>query len=84
MCSFVPLVKYYFVTMEEDDNQLKITYQFCGVFVKFQVGVENFSTLTFSVMEFLFLDYTLKILLQKYSTFSGPPELKCNACIIIF
>ena len=33
MHSLVPLVKHYFVTMEEDDNQFKITCQFCNGFV---------------------------------------------------
>ena len=33
MRSLVPLVKHYFVTMEEDDSQLKITCQRCDGFV---------------------------------------------------
>ena len=33
LCSLVPLVKYYFATMEEADNQLKITCQHCNGFV---------------------------------------------------
>ena len=31
--SLVTLIKHYFVTMEEDANQLKITCQRCNVFV---------------------------------------------------
>ena len=31
--SLVPLVKHYFVTMVEDDNQLKMTFQRCNGFV---------------------------------------------------
>ena len=33
MCSLVSLVKHYFVTMEEDDNQFKITCQSSNGFV---------------------------------------------------
>ena len=33
MRSFVPLIKHYFVTMEEDDNLLKINCQNCNGFV---------------------------------------------------
>ena len=33
MRSLVPLVKHYFLTMEEDDNKFKITYQRYNGFV---------------------------------------------------
>ena len=33
MSSLVALVKHYFVTMEEDDNKLRITHQHCNGFV---------------------------------------------------
>ena len=32
ICSLLPLVKHYFVTMEEDYIQFKITYQLCNGF----------------------------------------------------
>ena len=35
MRSFVTLVRQYFVTMEEDDNQLKITCQRCNDFLTY-------------------------------------------------
>ena len=35
MRSFVPLVKHYFVTMEDDENQFKITCQHCNGFVTY-------------------------------------------------
>ena len=33
LCSLAPLLKRYFVTMKEDDNQFKITCQRCNVFL---------------------------------------------------
>ena len=33
MSSLVPLLKQYNVTMEEDDNELKISYKHCNGFV---------------------------------------------------
>ena len=36
LCSLVPLVKHFFVTVEEEDNQFKITCQFCNGFMKYK------------------------------------------------
>ena len=47
-------------------------------------GVENYYILTFCMLDYILLNYILKILIQKFSTFSGLPEKKCNVCIKSF
>ena len=84
MCSLVPLVKHYFVTMEEDDNQFKITCQSSNGFV----------TCSGSSGELLYIEFlhygmcTIGIypedIVSEISTFSGFPETKFNTCIRSF
>ena len=47
MCSLVPLVKHYFVTMEEYDNLFKITCQRYYVFVTYKVSSGALLYITF-------------------------------------
>ena len=81
LCSLFPLVKHYFWLWRGIVINSKLTVNILMVFKHVQVGVENCSTLTFSIMECLRLDYTLKSLFQKISTFSGLPEQKFRVCI---
>ena len=50
MYSLVPLVKNYFVTMEEYDNQLKITSQRCNDFLTCSFRSRKKSTLPFYML----------------------------------
>ena len=77
----VPLVKHYFVTMEKYDDQLKVTCQGCNVCLICKSRSREIIYIISSILDCLLLDYIMKISIQKISTFSGLPELKCNACI---
>ena len=47
MCSLVPHVKHYFLTMKEDDTIFKITSQPCNGIVTFKVTSEELLYITF-------------------------------------
>ena len=80
--SLVPLVKHYNVALEKNDNQFKITCQFCNGFVTCSgISRELIYILPLSMLKCILLEYTLKILFHKISTFSGLPEPKFHAYI---
>ena len=71
LCSLVPPVKHYFLNMEEDDNQLKITRQHCNMFVTCKDRSGELLYITFLHSGLSLLDYILRSLIHKCSTFSG-------------
>ena len=82
MSSPVPLVKHYHVNLDEDDKKIKKGPANVLIFFKHvQLGMDNYYTLPFYIMECLLLNFNLKIFIQKISTFIDLPELKCNAYI---
>ena len=76
--SLVTLVKEYFMTMEEDDNQFKITCQRCNVFVKFKGRSGELLYITFFHAELSTIGPYPKELYPKISSISGLPEQKCT------
>ena len=76
---FVPLVKQHHVTYAEDNKPLKITCQKCNGFLRCSGSSGEILYITFLVC--LLLEYTLKSLFHKLSTFGGLPDLKYNADI---
>ena len=84
MRSLVPLVKHYFVTMEEDDTLFKINCQRYNYFVTCKGSSGELLYITFLHAGLSALVLYHEELDPGFFTFSGLPEQKFNSCIRIF